>query len=142
MRYRKMSYSYAVVVSTDQQGALGNEWRTDRSPVVMSQTCWTPPTDVYETDDAIMVMVDVAAVVEEDLEVLLYDNALVVEGKRRIAPPVEAPGVYRAVQIRQGPFRVEVGLPLAVREDDVESTYERGLLSIILPKVESRSNDG
>jgi HSP20 family molecular chaperone IbpA len=42
--------------------------------------------------------------------------------------------VYQAAGIRQGPFRAEVPLPVPVDAERVEARYDRGLLSITLPK--------
>lgn len=141
MRYRKLGYSYSMIVTTGGRQSLGDVWRRGGSGVVMSRTCWSPPADVYETRDAVHLTVEVAGVDENEMEVLLYDNALVVEGRRRL-PPVEAEGVYRAVEIRQGLFQVEVALPVPVDAERIEARYERGLLRITLPKTNRGERNG
>jgi HSP20 family molecular chaperone IbpA len=77
--------------------------------------------------------VDLAGVDEQDFEVLLYEDVLVVEGRRELgACPREA--TYHAAEIRQGPFRLELPLPAPVDPERVEATYDRGLLRITLHK--------
>ena len=78
-------------------------------------------------------MVDLAGVEEDDLEVQLFEDMLVVEGRRRL-PSCQEGAVYHAVGIRQGPFRVELPLPAPVDAERVEARYDRGLLRITLPK--------
>jgi HSP20 family protein len=92
---------------------------------------------VYETEAAVCVTVELAGVEQDDLEVLLFEDALVVEGARR--PVLCAPGgVYHSAEIRHGPFRLELPLPVAVDGDSgPEARYERGLLHITLPKLKS-----
>ncbi|MEO7003273.1 MAG: Hsp20 family protein, partial [Ktedonobacterales bacterium] len=38
-------------------------------------------------------------------------------------------------QVRYGPFRADIALPMAVRLDDVAATYRDGFLRVTLPKV-------
>src|SRR6185437_13796586 len=43
---------------------------------------WRPPTDLHETEDAYFVKVEIARMAEEDIEVTLYEDAVVVSGVR------------------------------------------------------------
>ena len=94
---------------------------------------WRPDADTYETATTVEILVDLAGVEEDDLEVQLFEDVLVVEGRRRL-PSCHEGAVYHAAGIRQGPFRVEVPLPAPVDAERVEARYERGLLRITLPK--------
>jgi HSP20 family protein len=141
MRYRRLTYRYAMIVTATNPGALQpfeDPLRTIRPGVALTRTLWSPPADVYETRDSIIVTVAVAGLDDRDVELLLYEDALVVEGRRRLPPPVEAEGVYRAVEIRQGPFRVEIPLDGPVDHERVEAKYEQGLLRVTLPKSHKR----
>ena len=82
---------------------------------------------------AIEIVVDLAGVDEDDFEVQLFEDALVVEGRRRL-PTCQEGAVYQAAGIRQGPFRVELPLPAPVDPERVDARYDRGLLRITLPK--------
>lgn len=111
----------------------GDAWLTDPLRLVL-QLRWRPDTDTYETPTTIEIIVDLAGVDEEDLEVQLFEDALVLEG-RRPPPSCQEGAVYQAVGIRQGPF--QVSLPLAARIDPerVEARFHRGLLRVTLPKL-------
>ena len=132
MRYRRLSYRYAMVVQSSRPRPFGDIWEGDRLRVLV-QGRWRPDADTYETADAIEVLVELAGLDEDDFEVQLFEDALVVEGHRRLPSCAEG-AVYHAAGIRQGPFHVEVVLPSAVDADRVEARYERGLLRITLPK--------
>jgi len=77
--------------------------------------------------------VDLAGVGDDDFEVQLFEDALVVEGQRRLLAPRES-AVYHAASIRQGPFRLNLSLPGPIDADRVEAHYDRGLLRVTLPK--------
>ena len=101
--------------------------------VVLSHPHWHPDMDVYETETAFTVTVELAGVDVEQLEFVLFEDALVIEGCRNL--PVTDEGVYHAAGIRQGPFRVEVSLPVEIDWDGVEASCDRGLLRVHVPKA-------
>ena len=132
MRYRRLSYRYAV---TTRQAAT---WsfalrRSEVTGLGFGRTHWRPDADVCETAGAIDVVVDLAGVDEDAIEVQLFDDALVVEGERHLAA-CDAGAVYHAAAVLQGPFRLELPLPAPVDPTGVEARYERGLLRIRIRK--------
>jgi len=137
MRYRHLSYRYAVVVGGSRSWPFGDIWQGDRLRLLV-QPRWRPDADTYETASAVEIVVDLAGVDEHDFEMQLFEDALVVEGHRHL-PACEEGAVYQAAGIRQGPFRVELPLPVPVDPERVEARYDRGLLRITLSKrVETR----
>jgi HSP20 family protein len=132
MRYRRLSYRYTMVVRPGQTLPLGEIWQSDRLRLLV-QPRWRPDADTYETATTVEIMVDLAGVEEDELEVQLFEDVLVVEGRRRL-PSCQEGAVYHAAGIRQGPFRVELALPAPVDTERVEARYERGLLRITLQK--------
>ena len=134
MRYRRLSVHYARRVSVGQTWPFGEMWQVDRLRVLV-EPGWRPNVDVYETVSSVELVLDLAGVDEDDVELQLSESVLVVEGQRRLN--VSDPGaMYHVAGIRQGPFRVEVTLPAPVDPERVEARYERGLLRISLPKRE------
>jgi HSP20 family protein len=131
MRYRRIGYRYTMIVH--QPVARAGAWYVRAGDVVLTHPHWHPDMDVYETETALSVTVDLAGVDVEQLEVLLFEDALVIEGRRSL--PLTEEGLYHAAGIRQGPFRVEVSLPVAIEGDRVEASYDRGLLRVRLPKT-------
>jgi HSP20 family protein len=132
MRYRRLSYRYTMVVRSGQTLPLGDMWQSDRLRLLV-QPRWRPDADIYETATTVEITVDLAGIEEDDLEVQLFEDVLVVEGRRQL-PSCQEGAVYHAAGIRQGPFQVELALPAPVDAERVEARYERGLLRITLPK--------
>jgi HSP20 family protein len=133
MRYRRLSYRYAMVVRSAHAWPLAEIWPSDRLRLLV-QPRWRPDVDAYETASTIEIILDLAGVDEDDYEVQLFEDALVVEGRRRL-PSCQEGAVYQAAGIRQGPFTIELPLPAPVDAERVEARYDRGLLRITLPKV-------
>jgi HSP20 family protein len=132
MRYRRLSYRYAMIVRSGQTWPFGDMWQGDRVRL-LAQARWQPGADTYETATSVEIIVDLAGVEEEDVEVQVFEDALVVEGRRQL-PACQAGAVYHAAGIRQGPFRVELPLPAPVDPERAEARYDRGLLRVTLPK--------
>jgi HSP20 family protein len=132
MRYRRLSYRYAMVLRIGRLQPFGDIWQTDRLRHFV-QARWRPDADAYETARTVEITVDVSGVDEDDFEVQLYDDVLVVQGVRQLRP-VPEPARYHAAGIRQGPFQVELPLPAPVDPGKVEARYERGLLRVTLAK--------
>jgi HSP20 family protein len=119
MRYRQVTYAYTLVVQPSS---------------VATQTAWRPAADVYETPTVIRVTVELPGVDPEDVDVSLFENALVVEGQRAIPADLDAGGIYHTAEIRRGSFRAEIALAASVRAETLEMRCERGILSITLSK--------
>jgi len=134
MRYRHLQYRYSMVVTSARPRTLGDVWLLQGLGIASAQPRWRPEADVYETATAIVVVVELAGVEEDEMEVLLFEDALVIEGQRRIGGCEEG-GLYHLVGIRQGSFRLEVPLGAPIDSQGVEARHERGLLRVRLPKI-------
>ena len=107
---------------------------------------WRPPTDVYETDDSVVVKVEIAGMEEGDavfiskFTISLSGRNLTISGVRR-DPLTEAQGLtlsYQQMEIRYGEFETEAYLPWAIVEEEIEATYEDGFLKVVLPKAKAQ----
>jgi HSP20 family protein len=132
MRYRRLSYSYSMVVRSGLPGVFDDFRQMDRMSLLV-ESRWRPDADIYETTRTVEIVVDLAGVQEKDFEVQLFEDALVVEGRRHLAAP-EHTTTFHSVRIRQGSFRLEVPLAAAVDAERVDARYDDGLLRISLAK--------
>jgi len=133
VRYRRISYRYALLVRTGPE-PLAAGVLPGRERVRLAQPWWRPAADVTETADGLTVLVELAGVSVEDIDLLFYDDAVVIEGQRRLPPPpVDAR--YHAAQVRQGPFRLEVPLPCSIDPEGTRASYDNGLLLLEFPKT-------
>jgi HSP20 family protein len=85
---------------------------------------------MYETDEAIIVRVEVAGMREADFTISLTERILTIRGIRQDTPERRA---YHQLEIPFGEFSSEVELPYAVVSDKVDAVYRDGFLRITLP---------
>jgi len=97
----------------------------------VQSSIWSPPTDVYETDDAYAVRVEIAGMREDDFEVVVENNTLLISGNR---PDIPERRAYHQMEIRFGKFATAIGLPGPVDIDHAVAQYADGFLTISLPK--------
>ena len=102
---------------------------------------WTPSVNLYETEDAYRVCVDLAGVDKDKIDVNINGHLLSIRGHRempRSPHAVRGSGPQRArvhrMEIDHGSFAREVELPADVDPRAITATYRNGLLWIELPK--------
>lgn len=132
MRYRYIAYKYTRKVNPD--AAFQSIWESFGVVPSSSTVIWRPPTDVYETPEELVVLLEIAGVAEEDMAVTLFSDLLVIEGTRE-QPPASGIHACHRLGIKYGAFRSEVYLPVAVDHDHVRAEYQNGLLRITLKKL-------
>ena len=93
---------------------------------------WSPPTDVYETEEAYVVRVEIAGMREDDFEVLLQNNTLLISGSR---PDLAERRAYQQMEIRFGKFSTALNLPGPVNIERARAEYKDGFLTVVLPKA-------
>jgi HSP20 family protein len=94
---------------------------------------WTPPVEIYDTDDALMVRVELPGVAKEDVHVEVHENTLSLHGERKPDPSVKE-GQHHRQERAYGPFQRTFRLPVQVDTEKVQATYRDGLLELKLPK--------
>lgn len=92
---------------------------------------WRPPTDVYETDDAVIVKIEIAGMKPESFEISFVDRVLTVQGVRQ---DIESKMTYHCLEIPYGEFQSRVLIPGVYLEDQIDAKYENGYLYVTLPK--------
>jgi HSP20 family protein len=127
----------------EMQRYLAHFNRAGKRPTILftdtkSTTVWTPAVDVYETDDAIIVLFDLAGVDADKTEVHAEPHLLIVRGVRRErhGPPEQR--TFHTLEIPYGRFERSIRLPEGTDTAAASAHYKEGLLEITLPKRQPR----
>jgi HSP20 family protein len=96
---------------------------------------WVPPLDVFETGDTLVVKVELPGIDPEAVEVSVEDSTLTVTGSRQFSSEVKEEDYHR-VERRYGSFTRSITLPQTADTDKVEASFDKGVLTIEVPKVE------
>jgi HSP20 family protein len=94
-----------------------------------------PPGDVYETQDSFFICLEVAGADRSTLEVIVRDRTLFLSGERKLKAPAHAK--VHQMEIDCGHFHKAFELPCAVKEENIRSRYEDGMLIIEFEKPET-----
>ena len=95
-----------------------------------------PQLDVYETDDHLVVKASVPGVKPEDIDVTLAGDVLTIKGEFKSEEKIGKRNYLRQER-RYGSFVRQVTLPAGVNSDKVQATFEHGILTLELPKLEA-----
>ena len=94
---------------------------------------WQPCCDVAETDEAIIVEVELPGVERQDVGVEVEGDVLRITGERR--ETVEhRERQYSRMERSYGRFERQLQLPSSVDRDRIHASFHAGILTITLPK--------
>jgi HSP20 family protein len=104
-------------------------WRPGRA----AETHWVPNTDVYVTEDSLVIKVELAGMRKEDLELTVERNRLTghrPDGCR--APKCK----FLVMEINYGSFQSVIELPPGYDLSQAKAAYQNGFLRIDVPQGE------
>jgi len=100
----------------------------------VSGTVKRPSTDVIETDEAIVVTMEVPGVNKDDIDVEIIGDQLSVSAKRAMEHEHKDECVYRC-ELDYDVFKRSIRLPADIKLEETKATLCNGVLKIILPKT-------
>jgi len=102
--------------------------------VRFSPRTWQPAIDVYETGNDVVVLIELAGVKRDEIEVIVDNNILTIRGYRKDSKQ-GIKRTYSQMEILWGSFQREIPLPANVNTNQVKAFYENGFLEVILPRL-------
>jgi HSP20 family protein len=100
-----------------------------------STPAWAPAVDISERKDAYIVTVELPGIKLDDLEIAFQDGLLTIQGERLMTQD-SADEETHLIERRYGLFRRSITLPLHVKADAIEASFEDGVLTVVVPKAE------
>jgi HSP20 family protein len=97
---------------------------------------WTPPVDIFETEDALVMKAELPGFTKDDISIELKENALTLRGERKHEMENKEENYHRRERV-YGAFQRSFMLPTTVDQNNVQATYKDGVLELRLPKVEA-----
>jgi HSP20 family protein len=98
---------------------------------------WTPPVDIYETDEDLVIKAELPGLATEDVSVRVDDNVLSLKGERKRDAGINSED-YHLIERSYGHFRRSFVLPDNVDRDKVEAKFKNGVLFIAIPKLKRK----
>ena len=102
---------------------------------IQSELTWEPSVNVIETEDELIVMVDLAGMVSKDIDVVTDGKILKISGFRKDIFPA-CRKQFHKLEIQVGHFERKIELPVTVDHSEVSARYSRGMLNIRIRKID------
>lgn len=96
---------------------------------------WNPAVDVSETEECVFVKAELPGLEAKDIDVSLMGDRLTIKGEKTKEEEKKGES-FHSVERYSGSFQRSFRLPSTVQMDKVEATFEKGVLTVKLPKTE------
>jgi HSP20 family protein len=96
-------------------------------------TTWAPTVDIYETENELVLKVDLPGIDEKDLDVRVENNMLTIRGERKVEEKVKEDN-YLRIERSYGSFSRSFSLPTTVNTEAINAQYTNGVLTVELAK--------
>jgi HSP20 family protein len=96
---------------------------------------WTPPVDIIETENELVLKADVPEIELKDIDIQMENGTLTLKGERKFEQEQDGKGYHR-IERSYGAFARSFSLPDTVDPEKVRADYKNGVLTVTLPKKE------
>lgn len=114
-----------------------SELATLQRDLIRSSTAWQPQADVFRTDEAFVVRLDVPGVAEDQLSVRTEDGRMIVTAERSTDANVERDHWVRRERMA-GSFTRTFSLPDGADPDKITANLDHGVLELRIPHAPER----
>ena len=95
---------------------------------------FVPTTDIYETDKALIVVVEMPGVDKSNVEIAVKDRVLMIDGRIEFQKYAGMQPVYTEYNI--GHYRRSFSLSNKVDQSRISAEMKDGVLTLVVPKAE------
>lgn len=99
----------------------------------LSRRGWSPPIDIGETEQEVIIRAEVPGLKPADLQVTVSGNHLILSGEKKESTEKKGEGFVHT-ESRFGAFRRAIPLPETVDAENVQAEYADGVLTVRLKK--------
>jgi HSP20 family protein len=96
------------------------------------QSLWNPQIEVFQRGEQMVVRADLPGLTKDDIQVQIQDDALLIAGERRHESKGEEQGFFHTER-SYGRFERAIALPEGASPENIEASFENGVLEISLP---------
>ena len=107
---------------------------TEGGERMRSRTTFIPRSDIYETEENVVVSVDMPGVSEDTIDITLEKNILTINGISNYEEPDDFSLAFTEFQV--GDYERSFRLTDRIDRDGIEALFKDGVLKLTLPKAE------
>ncbi len=95
-----------------------------------------PPVDVYETEDSLIVEIDLPGIETEKILIKVFNDLLILEGLRQ--EMIKEDVRFICMERSRDAFRKIIRLPVEIESDRGTAIYNNGVITLRFPKIKAR----
>ena len=97
---------------------------------------WTPAVEIEEKEEELLLKAEIPGLNAEDLEVEVSEDRVIISGEHKEEKKTEDKEKnYFHSEFHYGRFERVIPLPLAIKTDEIKSDFQKGVLTLTLPKL-------
>ena len=120
-----------VVALQNRMNSLFREMNENDNPLTTAS--FVPAVDIYEDPKKVVLKLEVPGMEEKDLDIRVENNTLTVKGERKFEKDEKEENFHR-IERRYGTFYRSFTLPSTVDTENVNASYNAGILKLELNK--------
>jgi HSP20 family protein len=106
----------------------------NKTEATIPSRIFVPTADIYETQDALTVVLEMPGIAKDNIEIRVEDGVLNVDGRLDFSKYEEMRPLYTEYNI--GHYSRSFRLPSQIDRSKIAADLKDGVLSLVLPKVE------
>jgi HSP20 family protein len=120
-----------VIALQNRVNSLFREMNESDNPLTTAS--FVPAVDIYEDAKKVVLKLEVPGMEEKDLDIRVENNTLTVKGERKLEKDEKEENFHR-IERRYGSFYRAFTLPSTVDTENVQASYNAGILKLELNK--------
>jgi len=96
---------------------------------------WSPTTDIAETENEILIKIELPGLTAKDVEITLENDVLTIKGERKFSEEIKRDNYHR-IERRYGSFKRSFTLPSNANLKNIKASVKDGLLTVKIAKKE------
>jgi HSP20 family protein len=126
-----------AALQSEMSRFMNQFWGTPAAGGGNGVSAWLPALDVWETDDELVLALDLPGIPQDQVSIEVEDGVLTVSGERERTVE-QSNERFSRFERRYGTFSRSVTLPQGVDESRIRASFADGVLEIRVPKPEER----
>lgn len=94
-----------------------------------------PPINIFQQGDDFVVVIELAGVDKNDLQIEAKENTIRISGKKTIKY-ADGASIHRRERV-SGVFDRTISVPIRINPDGIRAEYRDGVLALLVPRAES-----
>ena len=96
-----------------------------------------PPLNIWANEENAMITAEVPGINIDELDISVVGDSLTLSGSRALEADGDEEHTYHRRERWQGNFSRTIQLPFRINVENVDATFENGILRVVLPRAEA-----